>query len=437
MMTRWLPTTALVRALCLAAIGLGMGVALGDPTPLIVAAPFTLLVAMSLLTRPRAELPEMYTRIDHPQLHEGQGTRTRLMFAEEPEGIEHVTRIAIPGEFVALHPADGNLGYLAGAGPAPAIEVSPRRWGARQVGSEFVGLTSPWSGFRVGPSKLTGLMRQGGPEMFVLPQPAPFDAHAAVPRPLGLVGQHRSRRTGDGSEFASIRPYRAGDRLRRINWRVSARSDDLHVVSALAEEDASILLLVDALGDHGSSGGVDGGASSLDITVRAAAAVAEHYIRTGDRVSLRVVGLGQEHAAPRSGRRQLRRIQGLLSRVRPGEPRDLDRIQLRATAGTIVLVLTPMLSPLVAAAATSLVARGLTVLVIDTLPEEVVPALIEGQDPATAQLAWRLRRLERDAVLGMLAGAGCPIVRWLGPGTLDEVLLRLSRRAQVPQVRVR
>ncbi len=436
-MTAWLATTSLVRALFLAALGLGMGVALGDPTPLIVAAPFALVVAMGLLTRPRTDPPEMYTRIDHPQLHEGQGTRTRLVFSTVPEGIEHITRVAIPAEHVALHPADGNLGYLTRTEPHPVLEVSPRRWGARHVGSEYVGLTSPWCGFRVGPGKLTGLMRQGGPEMFVLPQPAPFDAHAAVPQPLGLVGQHRSRRTGDGSEFASIRPFRAGDRLRRINWRVSARSQDLHVVSALSEEDASILLLVDALGDHGQSGGVDGAASSLDITVRAAAAVAEHYIRTGDRVSLRVAGLGQEHAPPRAGRRQLRRIQGLLSRVRPGEPRDLTRIQVRATAGTIVLVLTPMLSSLVATTAASLVARGLTVLVIDTLPEEVVPARIEGQDPVTAELAWRIRRLERDAVLAMLAGAGCPIVRWLGPGTLDEVLMRLARRSQVPQVRVR
>jgi hypothetical protein len=96
-----------------------------------------------------------------------------------------------------------------------------------------------------------------------------------------------------------------------------------------------------------------------------------------------------------------------------------------------------MLSPLVAATASSLVARGLTVLVIDTLPEEVVPARVEGQDAVTAELAWRVRRLERDAVLEMLAGVGCPIVRWLGPGTLDEVLLRLARRSQVPQVRVR
>jgi uncharacterized protein (DUF58 family) len=436
MMKGWLPTTALIRAVCLAALGLGMAVVLGDPTTLVLAAPFPLLAALALLRRPGPP-PTMYTSLDHRTLHEGQGTRARLRFREEPVGVEHVTRIAVPAPYVALHPADGNLGYLQGRGPEPVIEVSPRRWGARSIGTELVGLTSAWSGFRLGPTELTGLMEQGGPEMFVLPQPAAFDARAQMPQPLGLVGQHRSRRTGDGSEFASIRPFRAGDRLRRVNWRVSLRSEELHVVSALAEEDAEVLLLVDALADHGSSGGVDGAASSLDVTIRSAAAVAEHYIRSGDRVALRVVGPGQEHAAPRAGRRQLRRIQGLLARVRPGEPRELTRIQVRATAGTIVLVLTPMLSPLVASTATSLVARGLSVLVIDTLPEQVVPARVEGQDPETAELAWRIRRLERDAVLGTLAGAGCPVVHWLGPGTLDEVLLRLARRSQLARVRVR
>lgn len=436
MMKDWLPTTALIRSVCLAALGLGMAVVMGDPTTLVLAGPFALLAALALLHRP-GPAPSMYTSLDHRTLHEGQGTRARLRFRTEPEGVEHVTRIAIPAPYVALHPADGNLGYLRGPGPDPVIEVSPRRWGARSIGTELVGLTSAWSGFRLGPTELTGLMEQGGPEMYVLPQPAAFDARTQVPQPLGLVGQHRSRRTGDGSELASIRPYRPGDRLRRVNWRVSLRSDTLHVVSSQAEEDAEVLLLVDALADHGSSGGVDGAASSLDVTVRAAAAVAEHYIRAGDRVALRVVGPGQGHAAPRAGRRQLRRIQGLLARIRPGEPRDLSRIQVRATAGSIVLVLTPMLSSLVASTAASLVARGLTVLVIDTLPEEVVPARVEGQDPMTAELAWRIRRLERDAVLGMLAAAGCPVVRWLGPGTLDEVLLRLARRAQLPQVRAR
>ena len=69
-----------------------------------------------------------------------------------------------------------------------------------------------------------------------------------------------------------------------------------------------MLLIVDALADYGAPGGVDGAASSLDVTVRAAAAIAEHYLRRGDRVALRVVGTGGENVRYGAGRRHLRRI---------------------------------------------------------------------------------------------------------------------------------
>ncbi len=88
-------------------------------------------------------------------------------------------------------------------------------------------------------------------------------------------------------------------------------------------------------------------------------------------------------------------------------------------------------------AAALLARRGLPVMVIDTLPADVAPAVVEGTDPQIADLAWRMRRLERDSVLSRLAGLGCPVVAWRGPGTLDEVMHRLARRAQLPQVRSR
>jgi hypothetical protein len=66
-----------------------------------------------------------------------------------------------------------------------------------------------------------------------------------------------------------------------------------------------------------------------------------------------------------------------------------------------------------------------------------VPEVAEGTDPAVAALAWRMRRLERDEVLARLAALGCPVVAWRGPGTVDDVMRRLARRAQLPQVRTR
>ena len=71
-----------------------------------------------------------------------------------------------------------------------------------------------------------------------------------------------------------------------MQWRVSLRTGTLHVTSTLAEEDSSILLVVDAVVDLGVGRGIHGSASSLDVAVRAAGAVAEHYLRRGDRVGL-------------------------------------------------------------------------------------------------------------------------------------------------------
>lgn len=427
-MTGWRSTAALDRSLVVATAGVGLAVAFGDPVLVVLVAPLVLLSALGLLHQP-VSAPRVDSRLDHVTLHEGQGTICRLV-VDDADDVEHVTRVAAPAPYVAMRPRGGALGSVIGdQGPLPAYEVSPRRWGQRVLGEEKVGLTTAWAGYRWGPIAL------GGQAMSVLPASAPFDSRAEVPQPIGLVGRHRSRRLGDGTEFADIRDFQPGDRLRRINWRVSLRTDRLHVVTSPAEQDAGILLVVDALADHGRSGGVDGAESSLDVTVRAAAALAEHHVRVGDRVGLRVVGPGHELLGYGAGRHHLRRLLGKLTRIRVGEPRDLaaDALHFRAGAGTVVVVLSPMLASPIGTATAALARRGLPVMVIDTLPASVAPAVAEGTDPQLAELAWRMRRIERDEQLTRLAGLGCPVVPWSGPGTLDEVLRRLARRAQVPQ----
>ncbi|MFC4784080.1 DUF58 domain-containing protein [Nocardioides sp. MAHUQ-72] len=431
-MTAWRITPALTRAVALGAVGLATAVLFGEPTIMVLTAPFLLLAALGVLHRPTSS-PGIRGAMDHTVLHEGQGTRSRLL-VDDLAGVEQVTRFAAPGPYLALHPGSGAVGRLVGAdGELPVLEVSPRRWGRRDLGEENAALTSPWCGYRWGPVDV------GVPPLQVLPVRAVFDSRAEAPQPLGLVGAHRSRRPGEGSEFAAIRPFHAGDRLRRINWRVSLRTDALHVVSTRGEEDTAVLLVVDAFADHGVSGGVGGAASSLDVTVRAAAALAEHHVRRGDRVALRVVGSGGETVRYGAGARHLRRILGRLAGLRVGAPRGLrgEPIQLGVTAGTEVIVLSPMLAEAMGTLAATLVKRGLPVLVVDPLPDRVTLSVVEGTDPQVAELAWRMRLVERREVLDQLASLGCPVVAWRGPGTLDAVLHRLARRAQLPQVRAR
>jgi uncharacterized protein (DUF58 family) len=427
-MTGWRPTAALGRALVLGSFGLALALAAGEPALVVLCAPFVVLSALALVHRPSAA-PGVAARVDHRSLQEGQGTTSRLTLTDA-EDVEYVARSAARPPYLLLRPSLGQVGRLL---PRPLdIEVGAQRWGRRMVGEEKVALYTPWAGFRFGPVHLAA------EPLRVLPGSAPYDSRAEAPQPLGLVGANRSRRPGSGSELSGIRPFQAGDRLRRINWRVSLRTGDLHVVSTRAEEDTGVLLVLDSIADHGVSAGVTGAASSMDLTVRAAAAIAEHHVRRGDRVALRALGRGGEHVTYGAGARHLRRLQDRLAVLRVGAAPDAESLSdsrsLGVTGGAVVVVLSPMLAPSVGTIAASLTRRGVSVLVVDTLPPDAAPAVGEDVDPKVAALAWRMRLLERSVVLDGLARLGCPVVPWRGPGTLDEVLRRLARRAQQPRV---
>lgn len=423
-MTTWRPTPALVRACLLALGGTCAGLALGQVVLVVLAAPFVLLAALGLAAHPRHPV-RVRSQVDHVQLHEGQGTRARLL-VDDLDGVEHVTRTAARVPLVAVAPAHGTAGALVADG-LPTLDFSPRRWGRRGIGAERVGLTSAWAGWRWGPLDLP---EQG---FVVLPQTAPYDSRAEVPQPTGLVGRHRARRVGSGTELEGIRPFATGDRLKRITWGVSLRTGELHVVTTRAEQDAGVWLVVDGLRDLGVSGGVDGNASTLDLTVRAATALAEHHVRAGDRVGLLVVASGGARVPLGSGPRHLQRLHGTLARVRTDARAEAPtRLDLGAGAGSVVHVLSPMLfTPLVTAAA-SLQRSGASVVVIDTLG-----TALDGTSDRLAlrSLAARMQRIERDDRLQRLAALGTPVVPWRGPGTLDTVLRQLARRAQVPRVR--
>lgn len=437
-MTDWRATAALQRALLLAGLGLVVAIASRQPMLVVLVAPLALLGVHGLLHRPRHE-PTVRTEVGHQLLHEGQGTTSTLLL-EHAEDVEQVTRAASLPAYVALRPTRGALCGLVSEPETVRMVLSPRRWGRVNLGEEQVALTTPWGGFRWGPVATIGR------PLSVLPSYAAYDSRAEAPQPEGLVGGYRSRRPGTGTEFSGIRPFAPGDRLRRISWRVSLRRQELHVVEARAETDTGVLLVVDALTDAGRSGGVDGRASSLDLTVRAAAALAEHHTRRGDRVALRVVGGTGRALGYSTGTRHLRRLLGALAEIRPGPLPRLPRhgLDLGAAPGTEVVILSPLLQPAMVNTAASLARRGLPVMVIDTLP--VGPLAVEAFAPVdpsdrsadalrheAMRVAWRMRRLERDMLAEQLAHAGCPVVRWQGPGTLDEVLRRLARRAALPR----
>lgn len=426
-MTGWRPTAALGRAVAVGAVALVLALAAGRPVLAGFAVPFLIHAALGLTTRPR-EAPTASSHLDHRAVFEGQATTARLEL--DSAGAEHVVRAMGRAAHVAVQPECGaaQAVHRADRGAQVATDDLPlrlgmRRWGHATLGEEKVAFTSSWSGFRWGPVSL------GQASLVVLPGRAPAGAGAPSPHPVGLVGVHRSRRPGSGVELAGIRPFSAGDRLRRVHWRHSLRTGALHTIVSDAEEDASVLLLVDATADHGRSGGVGGPHSSLDVTVRAAAQIAEHHLRIGDRVGLRVIGAGGAVVPLSSGTHHTYRILGVLARIRPApvSTRELSRHLLRAPPGTVVIAVTPLLDPHVADLAVLASRSGHVAVVVDTLPVEAEPVVDELTEPAIADLAWRMRRLDRTSAVHGLRRTGCPVVPWTGPGTLDRVLREMSR----------
>jgi hypothetical protein len=128
-----------------------------------------------------------------------------------------------------------------------------------------------------------------------------------------------------------------------------------------------------------------------------------------------------------------------LARVSAGGVMGDDGLdpRMRIDPGALVCVCSPLISPSSMQRAVELARRGLSLVVVDTLPETVshLPD-DESADPAIG-IAWRIRLLQRDAEVRAVASLGVPVVAWRGPGSLDQVLRQVSRRARAPRLTAR
>jgi uncharacterized protein (DUF58 family) len=423
----WRPSVAYFRSAVGAVVLITVALVVRRPDLLVIATPMVVVTVWSLLTRPTAR-PAFEEHLGHTTIREGEATTWHGGWAAVRDLDIAVASIQ-PSPWMDTRPSSGvvTVGAVDGAASL-AIVLRSTRWGRRPLETIAVVGHSPWAGFRwstsAGPHHLT-----------TLPRPALFDTDAFARPSDGLVGQHRSARAGEGNEFAGIRPFRAGDRMRRINWPRSIRAGELRVNSTWADLDSHVALLIDATDDFGVSEGIDGRASSLDGAVRAAGAIAEYYAPRGDRVSLRTFGSATiESVRAGTGRVQLRRILEALARLTPGNSslmmsrRSRGRTMLRFDA-QLVVMLSPLIAPDALDAAVELARQGVAVIIVDTLPDHVTQ-----DDDQYVALAWRIRLLERRRELRMVVAAGIPVVEWRGPGSLDQVIRDISRRTSAPRM---
>lgn len=60
-----------------------------------------------------------------------------------------------------------------------------------------------------------------------------------------MLGQHQSRQLGRGMDFSEVRQYQAGDDIRTIDWRVTARTGKPHTKLFSEEREKPIILYID------------------------------------------------------------------------------------------------------------------------------------------------------------------------------------------------
>lgn len=128
-----------------------------------------------------------------------------------------------------------------------------------------------------------------------------------------LAGEHLDRRPGAGIEFSQYRSYQPGDDLRRVDWRVYARSDRFFVRESEVERDITVRLVLDATASMAHRDGV---LSKLEYARFLMAALAYLADLQGDRVSFHAVTDGTSIDLPaHRGRRSLRRVLHRLEEV--------------------------------------------------------------------------------------------------------------------------
>lgn len=129
-------------------------------------------------------------------------------------------------------------------------------------------------------------------------------------------GLHAGRMRGAGTEFAQYRAYQQGDDVRRIDWRLFARSDHVFIRDAERESPAALWLVLDASASMRQADQDRPQWSRLDGAMRLSAALLEVAVRDGDRFGLVIVGAeGARATRLESGVRHRDRLLGELTRL--------------------------------------------------------------------------------------------------------------------------
>jgi uncharacterized protein (DUF58 family) len=402
--------------LALAAAGLIAALASGRPELALLSAPFLVFAGAGLIL---AQEPQLTGEIevDRTRMLEGEEVVATVRVRNDGTAGVQIELALARSRHLALDPAGVVAVHLpAGAEARVPLAARPQRWGAHSVGPVLV-RTRDLLGVTLWQGRLGGRL-----DVRAFPREERVRELVAPVRTQPFLGTHVARARGEGVEFADIRPFRFGDRMRQINWRATARRGAPQVNDRHPEHSSDVVLLLDTFEEARDQAG-----GTLDSAVRAAAALAQGHLARRDRVGVVDFGGTLHWLEPAFGTTQLYRIIDALlaSDIAFSYAwRNVDTIPLRVLPpGALVVVISPLLDKRSVALVTDLRRRGCDLTVIEISPLDHVPP-----GPSTADgVAHRLWRLQREALRARLQSLGIAVAALERDGTLGPALEGVNR----------
>lgn len=264
-----------------------------------------------------------------------------------------------------------------------------------------------------------------GPEtLSVMPRPERLGGFQLRPRHVGpWPGVIPSRVLGLGTEFYSMREYIPGDDPKRINWKASARYNELIVNETEAERVTDVMIVLD-------TGVSFFGPTETEIFERAVQATATFtrlLLRQGNRVGLVLQG-GERGSIPAGfGKRHERRILYMLAAAKPGRATVSTSYVMNLLARRIlparaqVVVISPLLDPEIKEGVRQLTVAGYSMLVLS--PGPTYPSSFQDR---FEEIAFKLVALERSITLLALERSST-VVDWPSGVPLSALMSKVRR----------
>jgi uncharacterized protein (DUF58 family) len=350
-----------------------------------IAAPLALLVAVGVRARP----PRLraWFDIERERALEGDVLAATVTVRTEAQVDRVEVGLALP-DGVELAEGRNPIALRLGADEERELPLRLRctRWSSVEVGEVWLRARD-----RVGLVRFEGRVDRRRP-LRIYPTPERLRQLVSPAHTQAATGSEVARLRAEGLEFADTRPFVAGDRVRSINWRATARRGTLVVNERHPERNTDVVVFLDSFAEARTS---DEG--TLEQAVRTAATVASRFLARRDRVGLVAFGGILRWLEPGTGLAQQYRLVDAL--LETGVEfsyawKDVDVIPARTLPPrALVVAVTPLLDERSIRALLDLCGRGHDLVVLEISPEPYLEAGEERADLAALRL-WRLQRAE-------------------------------------------